>query len=46
VRRMTAAIGYPTLRLMRVRIGNFRLDDLPPGKWKALSAAECGKVLA
>jgi 23S rRNA pseudouridine2457 synthase len=46
VRRMTAAIGHPTLRLMRVRIGNFRLDDLPPGKWKALSAAECGKLLA
>jgi 23S rRNA pseudouridine2457 synthase len=46
VRRMTAAIGHPTLRLMRVRIGNFRLDDLPPGKWKALSAAECAKLLA
>jgi 23S rRNA pseudouridine2457 synthase len=46
VRRMTAAIGHPTLRLLRVRIGNFRLDDLPPGKWKALSAAECAKLLA
>ena len=45
VRRMTAAIGHPTLRLLRVRIGNFRLDDLPPGKWKALSAAECERVL-
>jgi 23S rRNA pseudouridine2457 synthase len=40
VRRMTAAIGHPTLRLLRVRIGNFWLEDLPPGKWKILSAAE------
>jgi 23S rRNA pseudouridine2457 synthase len=46
VRRMTAAIGHPTLRLMRVRIGNFELDDLPPGKWKVLSPAERGRVLA
>ena len=28
---MTAAIGHPTLRLIRVRIGNFRLGDLPAG---------------
>ena len=40
VRRMTAAIGHPTLRLMRVRIGNFRLGDLPAGKWKPLSDEE------
>ena len=40
VRRMTAAIGHPTLRLMRVRIGNFWLCDLPPGKWKQLSTEE------
>lgn len=40
VRRMTAAIGHPTLRLMRVRIGNFWLGDLPVGKWKILSATE------
>jgi len=40
VRRMTAAIGHPTLRLMRVRIGNFWLGDLPAGKWKLLSAEE------
>ncbi|MGA2853437.1 MAG: pseudouridine synthase [Verrucomicrobiota bacterium] len=40
VRRMTAAIGHPTLRLVRVRIGNFRLGDLPPGKWKILTANE------
>ncbi|HWY32422.1 MAG TPA: pseudouridine synthase [Candidatus Acidoferrum sp.] len=44
VRRMTAAIGHPTLRLMRVRIGNFRLGDLPAGTWKTLSAAEYALV--
>ncbi|HSY17792.1 MAG TPA: pseudouridine synthase [Candidatus Acidoferrales bacterium] len=40
VRRMTAAIGHPTLRLLRVRIGNFWLGDLAPGKWKILSPDE------
>ena len=44
VRRMTAAIGHPTLRLLRVRIGNFWLGDLPAGEWKKLSAAECELV--
>jgi 23S rRNA pseudouridine2457 synthase len=46
VRRMTAAVGFPTLRLLRVRIGNFELGDLPPGKWKALEAIERERVLA
>ena len=36
VRRMTAAIGHPTLRLIRVRIGDFWLGDLSPGKWRIL----------
>jgi 23S rRNA pseudouridine2457 synthase len=40
VRRMTAAIGYPTLRLIRVRIGCFGLRDLPSGTWKVMTAAE------
>ncbi len=40
VRRMTAAIGHPTLRLIRVRIGRFTLGDLPAGQWKILSPAE------
>ena len=31
VRKMTAAVGFPTLRLVRVRIGDIHLDDLPPG---------------
>jgi 23S rRNA pseudouridine2457 synthase len=46
VRRMTAAIGHPTLRLLRVRIGNFRLGDLPPGQWRVLAAKECKFVLS
>ena len=45
-RRMTAAIGHPTLRLVRVRIGNFRLGDLPPGQWKILTADESKSVAA
>ena len=32
VRRMTAAVGFPTLRLIRVAIGNWRLDQLQPGE--------------
>jgi 23S rRNA pseudouridine2457 synthase len=45
VRRMTAAVGHPTLRLLRVRIGRFELGDLMPGKWKELSADERALVL-
>jgi len=33
VRRMTASIGHPTLRLIRVRIGHFTLADVTAGKW-------------
>ena len=40
VRRMTAAIGHPTLRLVRVRIGGFELHPLPAGAWKMLNAEE------
>jgi len=40
VRRMTAAIGHPTLRLLRVRIGNFWLGELPAGQWQILGAPE------
>jgi len=38
VRRMTAAIGHPTLRLLRVRIGRFELGALAPGAWQLLDA--------
>ncbi len=34
VRRMTAAVGLPTLRLVRIGIGPWRLEDLPPGAWR------------
>lgn len=38
VRRMTAAVGLPTLRLVRVAIGPYRLQGLAPGEWRALAA--------
>lgn len=34
VRRMTAAVGLPTLRLIRCRIGDWTLDGLQPGEWR------------
>lgn len=34
VRRMTAAVGHPTLRLVRWRIGDWTLDGLQPGEWR------------
>lgn len=37
VRRMTAAVGLPTLRLVRVRIGDWTLGDLQPGQWQMLT---------
>ncbi len=45
VRRMTAAIGHPTLRLVRVRIGGFRLGDMAAGCWKKLTTDERKLVL-
>ena len=46
VRRMTAAIGHPTLRLLRVRIGRLELRDLVPGAWKLLTSVERALALA
>lgn len=46
VRRMTAAIGHPTLRLIRVQIGDFSLGNLAPGTWRPLSSAERAQVFA
>jgi 23S rRNA pseudouridine2457 synthase len=45
VRRMTAVIGHPTLRLLRVRIGGLRLGDLPVGEWQELAPEERKVVL-
>ena len=39
VRRMTAAVGHPTLRLIRVRIGRYELGSLPAGAWLELAGA-------
>jgi len=36
VRRMTAAVGHPTLRLVRWSVGEWTLDGLPPGVWRAV----------
>ena len=36
VRRMSASVGYPTLRLVRAAIGYWRLDNLQPGEWREL----------
>lgn len=40
VRKMTAAVGFPTLRLVRVAIGPVGLGDLAPGTWRDLTAEE------
>jgi 23S rRNA pseudouridine2457 synthase len=42
---MTAAIGHPTLRLVRVRIGRYELGTLKSGSWKILTAEERRRVL-
>jgi 23S rRNA pseudouridine2457 synthase len=44
VRRMTAAVGFPTLRLIRVAIGGFSSPDLAPGEWRVLDADEIRRV--
>ncbi len=37
VRKMTAAVGHPTLRLIRTKIGNIKLGNLKPGEWREIS---------
>jgi 23S rRNA pseudouridine2457 synthase len=44
VRKMTASIGHATLRLIRVRIGEFDLGGLQPGNWRELSSGERARV--
>jgi 23S rRNA pseudouridine2457 synthase len=44
VRRMTAAIGFPTLRLVRTQIGHLHLKDLALGQWRDLSDAELSQL--
>jgi 23S rRNA pseudouridine2457 synthase len=38
VRRMTAKVGFPTLRLVRAAVGRVRLDGLMPGDWREIDA--------
>ncbi len=45
VRRMTAAVGLPTLRLIRVAIGPWRLDDMASGGWREVPVNEARAVL-
>lgn len=45
VRRMTAAIGHPTLRLIRHRIGRWSLTGLPPGAWDDIPPPDRGARL-
>jgi 23S rRNA pseudouridine2457 synthase len=46
VRKMTAAVGFPTLRLLRVAIGQFHLpSDLTPGHWRKLAESDRSKIL-
>jgi 23S rRNA pseudouridine2457 synthase len=40
VRRMTAKVGLPTLRLVRMAIGSWRVDGLAPGKWRMAAPIE------
>lgn len=44
VRRMTAGVGHPTLRLVRVKIGEFALGQLAPGAWRELAGVERASV--
>ena len=37
VRKMTAAVGHPTLRLMRIKIGGLEIENLRPGEWKEIT---------
>ncbi|MGB3532561.1 MAG: pseudouridine synthase [Microcoleaceae cyanobacterium] len=45
VRRMTAAVGFPTLRLVRVAIAILQLSGLEPGQWRDLSPEEINQLL-
>ena len=46
VRRMTAAVGFPTLRLIRAAIGPYRLGTLSPGQWQSLDPAAAATLAA
>ncbi|MFZ4776021.1 MAG: pseudouridine synthase [Terrimicrobiaceae bacterium] len=41
IRRMTASVGHPALRLIRVSIARLQIGNLPRGEWKTLTREEC-----
>ena len=43
VRRMTAAVGHPTLRLVRASVGRYGLDGLQPGEWRRVTPGRGGQ---
>jgi 23S rRNA pseudouridine2457 synthase len=45
VRKMTAAVGFPTLRLVRVRIGNLHLEQMQPGDCVPLTKLQVNGLL-
>ena len=44
IRHMTAAVGFPTLRLIRVAIGPITIQDLQPGQWRELNGEEIQRL--
>ena len=46
VRHMTAAVGHPALRLIRVALGPLKLGDLKPGEWRELTSTELERLEA
>jgi 23S rRNA pseudouridine2457 synthase len=44
IRHMTAAVGFPTLRLVRIAVGSITLGDLLPGEWRDLAPAELKRL--
>lgn len=46
VRRMLAAVGHQVVRLIRVRVGPLHLGNVPPGRWRALTAEEVKRLRA
>jgi 23S rRNA pseudouridine2457 synthase len=46
VRRMTAAVGHPTLRLVRRSVGPWSIEGLPPGRWRRAPVADLDRHVA
>jgi pseudouridine synthase len=44
VRRMTAAVGYPTLRLVRWRVGPWSIEGLAPGQWREVAGVDAATL--